>query len=208
MFADMLRYADGIVGQIVDELDRLKLRDDTIVVVASDNGTEKALSARRNGAVVQGDLYSLSEAGGNVVLMFNAPGRIAGGRVLPLADFTDVYPTICELTGTPTRDDYRPDGVSLAGYLRDASTAPPRSWILNEYHETRVVRNERYKLYNDGRLFDVVADRTEQRNLADSGDGPTVAARRRLQSVLDGLPPDQPPPFPLLSLSAFRLRHP
>src|SRR5690606_17101763 len=98
MFADMLRYADRIVGEIVAELDKLGLRDNTILFVASDNGTEHRFQARRNGRVVQGDLYSLTEAGGNVVLLVNCPKRIPGGRTVPLADFTDLYPTICDLT--------------------------------------------------------------------------------------------------------------
>jgi len=206
MFADMLRYADAIVGEIVTEIESLGLKKNTIIIVASDNGTEKSLTARRNGRSVRGDLYGLSEAGGNVALLFYAPGRIPGGRVLPLADFADIYPTICDLTGAPPLDGYRPDGVSLAPYLRDALAAGPRSWILNEYHDVRVVRNERYKLYNDGRFFDVIADPLEERNLAEQLASSVVSARLRLQSVLDSLPLDAPPPFPLLSLSAFRIR--
>ena len=101
MFGDMLRYADQLIGELVAELERLGLRDNTLVFVASDNGTEKHFHARRNGRLVQGDLYSLTEAGGNVVLLANSPRLIPGGRTMPLADFTDIYPTICELAGVP-----------------------------------------------------------------------------------------------------------
>jgi arylsulfatase A-like enzyme len=83
---------------------------------------------------------------------------------------------------------------------------PPREWILNEYHETRVVRDERYKLYSDGRLIDANADPAEEHNLAASTEPAAIAAKSRLQKILDSLPPDQPPPFPLRSLSAFKLR--
>ncbi|MBN8626638.1 MAG: sulfatase-like hydrolase/transferase [Planctomycetes bacterium] len=206
MFADMLRYADAIVGEIVTEIESLGLKKNTIIIVASDNGTEKGLTARRNGRSVRGDLYGLSEAGGNVALLFYAPAQIPGGRVLPLADFTDIYPTICDFTGAPPLDRYRPDGISLAPYLRGASVAGPRNWILNEYHDVRVVRNERYKLYSDGRFFDVIADPLEERNLAGQLASSLVSARLRLQSVLDSLPRNTPPPFRLLSLSAFRIR--
>ncbi|MBL9093100.1 MAG: sulfatase-like hydrolase/transferase [Planctomycetaceae bacterium] len=207
MFADMLRYADDIVGQIVDELDRLKLRDETILIVASDNGTEHALSTRRHGRTVAGGLYTLTEAGGNVVLLFNAPPRFAGGRTIPLADFTDLYPTICEFAGATLDSNYPPDGRSLAPYLLGRAAAPPRRWILNEYHDVRVVRDERYKLYNDGRMFDVVRDPVEERVLpADADEKEATAARARLSEVLRSLPPDAPPPFRLLSLSAFKIR--
>jgi arylsulfatase A-like enzyme len=207
MFADMLRYADARIGELIAELDRLGLREKTIIIVASDNGTEKSLQARRNGRLVQGDLYALTEAGGNVVLLANCPRRIPGGRTIPLADFTDVYPTLCELAGVPLSDQHRPDGQSCAAYLLGRPGAvPPRAWILNEYHQTRVVRDTRFKLYSDGRLYDANADPAEQHNLSASGDAATAAARQRLQAVLHALPADRPPPFPLRSLSAFKIR--
>jgi arylsulfatase A-like enzyme len=207
MFADMLRYADRQIGEVVAELERLGLRENTIVFIASDNGTESKLSARRNGRVVQGDLYSLSEAGGNVVLLANSPRLVPGGRTIPLADFTDVYPTICELAGAPLARKHRPDGQSFAPFLLGRPGAePPRSWVLNEYHQTRVVRDKQYKLYSDGQFFDANADPAEQHDLSQSAEPSLIAARERLQQVLDSLPADNPPPFPLRSLSAFKIR--
>lgn len=207
MFADMLRYADKIIGELVAELERLGLRENTILFIASDNGTEHRFQARRNGRLVQGDLYSLTEAGGNVVLLANSPKLVPGGRTLPLVDFTDIYPTICDLAGVPLSPQHRPDGHSLAAYLRaKPNAAPPRDWILNEYHETRVVRDARFKFYSDGRLFDANSDPAEQHDLAHSTEPAAVAARTRLQQVLASLPPNSPPPFPLRSLSAFKIR--
>ena len=65
-----------LVGEIVAELETLGLRENTIVFVASDNGTESRFKGRRNGQAVTGGLYTLTEAGGNVVLIANAPSRI------------------------------------------------------------------------------------------------------------------------------------
>jgi arylsulfatase A-like enzyme len=207
MFADMLRYADQLIGRIVAELDRLGLRENTIVFIASDNGTEHRFQARRNGRTVQGDLYSLSEAGGNVVLLVNSPQLVPGGRTAALADFTDIYPTICDLAGVALAPMHRPDGVSHAAFLKaERDAKPPRTWILNEYHQTRVVRDARFKLYSDGRLFDANADPAEQHNLASSTEPAVIEANQRLREVLAQLPADTPPPFPLRSLSAFKIR--
>lgn len=205
LFADMLRYADSLVGQIVAELDRLGLRDNTIVFIASDNGTEHRFSAKRSGRIVQGDLYALTEAGGNVVLLANSPRRIPGGRTIELADFTDLYPTICELAGVPLSPRHHPDGRSHAAYLRGETLMQPRHWILNEYHNVRVVRDNRYKLYSDGRFFDANADPAEQHNLSDFTAAAKAASRERLQQVMTALPLDNPPPFPLRSLFAFKI---
>lgn len=206
MFADMLRYADQIVGQVVTELERLNLRDNTLLFVASDNGTEHRFAAKKSGRLVQGDLYSLSEAGGNIVLLANSPRLIPGGRTAPLADFTDVYPTLCELAGAPLSPRHKPDGLSHAAFLTGKNAKPPREWILNEYNTTRVVRDERYKLYSDGRFYDANSDPAEQRDLSKTGDPEAKASQERLSRVLASLPSDNPPPFRLRSLSAFRLR--
>jgi arylsulfatase A-like enzyme len=192
---------------VIAEIERLGLRENTIVFVASDNGTEHRFQARRNGRAVQGDLYSLTEAGGNVVLLANSPRLVPGGRTVPLADFTDIYPTICELTDVPLSPQHRVDGQSLAAYLRGKpGAAAPRDWILNEYHDVRVVRDTRFKLYSDGRFFDAHDDAAEQQDLAQTTEPMAVAARERLKRVLASLPADVPPPFPLRSLSAFKIR--
>jgi len=206
LFADMLRYADGQIAAIVAELETLGLRDDTLLAIASDNGTEKSLSTRRNGHEVKGGLYLLNEAGGSVAMLANSPKRIPGGRVLPLADFTDLYPTFCELAGVPLDPAHKPDGRSFAHFLTNAESKPHREWILNEYHETRVVRDERFKLYDDGRLYDADSDPEETRDLAADTRPEVAAAREKLKAILTSLPPDNPPPFPLRSQSGFKIR--
>jgi arylsulfatase A-like enzyme len=202
MFAGMLRYADKLVGQLVAELDRLGLRENTIVFVASDNGTEKNMTARRNGRTVTGGLYSLNEAGGDVVLLANCPALIPAGRVLPLTDFTDVYPTLCELARLPPPPDHKLDGQSFASFLLGQTEVLHRDWILNEYHDVRVVRDERFKLYSDGRFFDANADPEERHELGASH----AEARAKLQRILKDLPSDVDPPFLLRSQSGFRIR--
>lgn len=207
MFADMVRYADQLVGELVRTLDELKLRENTIVIIASDNGTEKSLSARRNGRVIQGGLYSLNEAGGDVALLANNPKLIPGGRTVPLADFSDIYPTVCELAAIALPENVALDGHSCAAFLRGGPGAkPPREWIFNQFHTTRVVRDERFKLYSDGRLFDANADPDEQHDLATIAPPDAAATRQRLQGVLSSLPSDSPPPFPLRSQAAFKIR--
>ncbi len=201
-FADMLRYADRLVGELVRTLEELGLRERTYVFVASDNGTEKRFSARRSGRRVQGGLYQLSEAGGSVVLIANCPARIPGGRTWALADFSDVYPTLCELAGVPPPRGVALDGRSLAAFLRGDAPDSPRRWIFNQYHTRRVVRDGRHKLYSTGELYDVLEDPDEVRDLGPAG---AAEARRRLQEILVALPPDTRLPFEPRSISMFRI---
>jgi len=207
MFADMLRYADKLVGDLVRKLDELNLRDNTLIFIASDNGTEKEMAARRNGREVRGGLYTLTEAGGDVVLLANCPRLIPGGRTVPLADFSDVLPTMCDFAGIALPKERVFDGRSHAPVLRgELGAKPAREWIFNQYAATRVMRDQRFKLYSDGRFFDANADPEEQRNLAASTEPQLSAARERLGKTLQSLPPDAAPPFLLRSLSGFKLR--
>jgi arylsulfatase A-like enzyme len=206
MYRDMVRYADLQVGQLVDELRRQGVLDRTILFISTDNGSEASFSARFRSRIIQGELYRLSEPGSNVPLIVYGPRYIPGGRTLKLADFSDLLPTFCELAGVPLPEGVILDGRSFAPALLDPSRLEPRSWIFNQYHDERVVSDGRFKLYADGRLFDLDHDFHEREDLASSGDPEVRAARRRLQAALDSLPPDADPPFPLRSQSAFRLR--
>jgi arylsulfatase A-like enzyme len=209
MYGAMVEYADRLVGQLVARLDALGLRERTIVFIATDNGTETSLVAQRRGRPAPGGLYQLTEAGSDVALVVNGPGRVPGGRTVPLADFSDVFPTLCDLAGVPVPGGLVLDGRSQAKVLMGQPGAePPRDWIFNQYHTRRAVRDRRYKLYSTGELYDVEADREEQHDLAARGtaSAETHAALARLAKVLDAMPPDAPPPFTLLSQSAFKLR--
>ncbi len=206
MFADMLRYADRLVGGIARELAALGLSDNTLLLIASDNGTEQSLSTRRHGRVVKGGLYQLNEAGGDVMMIAHSPALIPGGRVLPLTDFTDIYPSVCEFAGVPLDPRHQPDGISFTPCLLDPQKPPHREWILNEYHTTRVVRDTRFKLYSEGPFFDANADPEETHDLSPDTRPEITAARERLQAVLNTLPADNPPPFPLRSQSGFKIR--
>lgn len=207
MYADMVRYADKLVGDLVRTLDELKLRDNTLLFVASDNGSESGLTARRNGRSVKGGLYTLTEAGGDVAMLANCPKQIPGNRTVPLADFSDVLPTLCDLAGISLPKDVALDGRSCAAFLRgEADAKPHRGWIFNQLHTLRVVRDERFKLYSDGRFFDANADPEEQHELSRSDDPAAVLAREKLRRALASLPPDAPPPFPLRSQAVFKLR--
>ena len=205
MYADMVRYADRLIGELAEELDRTGLRQRTVIFIATDNGTESARVARWQGRTIQGGLYQLTEPGGNVALLVNGPQFIPGGRTLPLADFSDLLPTFCELTSTNLPADLVLDGRSFAKFARGHTEQPPRDWIFNQYDTTRVVRDRRFKLYSDGRFFDAENDFAEQHDLRDSTDALFKSARSRLQGILAAMPPDAPPPFRLRSQSAFRL---
>ncbi|MGH7956690.1 MAG: sulfatase-like hydrolase/transferase, partial [Opitutaceae bacterium] len=204
-FAAMVRYADRLIGEFIASLETLGLRDNTLVFIATDNGTEGSISGRRHGRMVKGGIYQMTEPGANVPFMVNSPKLVPGGRVASLTDFTDVFPTICEFAGVPIPAQLTLDGHSHAKYLRGKGEAP-RKWIFNQYRPDRVVRDSRYKLWDNGKFHDLEADPEEARPLAPGSNAAADRVRAHLQTVLDGMPDDTPLPFPHRSLSAFRQR--
>jgi len=204
-FAAMVRYADRLIGEFVASLEKLGLRENTLLFIASDNGTEGTISARRNGRVVKGGLYQIKETGSNIPFIVNSPKLISGGRVGSLTDFTDVLPTICDFAGVAIPATLTLDGHSYKKYLQGESEVP-RSWIFNEYRPDRVVRDTRYKLWDNGKFYDLEADPAESQPLSPGTNTTAGRARAQLQAVLDRMPADTPLPFPHRSLSAFRQR--
>lgn len=190
-YAEMVSEMDRSVGRIVAALNALKLREKTLILFTGDNGTPQSMIIRaegkelitvpvvsmQNGKSVPGGKKTLFDTGTRVPLIANWPGTIEPGQVVEdLVDFSDFLPTFAELADAPVKDDEGLDGHSFAKRLRGEG-AGDRAWA---YSEEAVlpkpggvepdgessglfwVRTQRWKLYNDGRLYDMVADPEEK----------------------------------------------
>jgi len=207
-YIGMLRHLDEQVGRLVTELDRLALRDNTIIVFTTDNGSSRIYSGTVGGKEVPGGLGSQTEPGLDTPLVVNCPGRVPMGQVSDaLVDCTDFFATLADLTGAALPPGVVIDGRSFAAELDDRhDTRSMREWMFAQYAGVRVIRDHRYKLYSDGRLYDVAADWLERNDLAEGRQPEMLAARSRLQAVLDRMPPDAQLPFAPRSQSAFRIQ--
>lgn len=172
-FADMVTYADKLIGKLIATLDEQGLRDNTLVIVLGDNGTAKGLTSRLGDRIVRGGKATSTAAGTHVPLIANWPGVIPPDRELgDLVDSTDFLPTICEAGGVALPRDLTLDGSSFLPQLR-GETGTPRPWIYSWFArsgggvaESEFAMDKRYKLYRDGRMYDLVDDLEEQRPLA------------------------------------------
>ncbi|MBI4582230.1 MAG: sulfatase-like hydrolase/transferase [Planctomycetes bacterium] len=194
LYHGMVDYIDFEVGELVKSLRALALDRNTVVIFASDNGAP-GLKMRMRGLDVVGGKTKLTEAGIHEPLIVTWPGRIKPAVRDDLVDFSDILPTVLDVAGTKPPENVL-DGRSFGPVLLGQTARyAPREWIFSQLGSKRVVRDKRYKLWSDGRLFDLTADPLEQHDLA-TGDAPdSRAARQRLQSVLDSLPPDVKLPF-------------
>ena len=120
-------------------------------------------------------------------MICNWTGTIkAGGVVDDLVDFSDFHPTFGELGRSEPWPAPGIDGLSFARRLLGAGPAP-RRWAFAQKSGQHWVRTQRWKLYNDGRFFDVASDRYEKNNLSASVPSAAADAKSMLQKALQGL---------------------
>ncbi len=130
-WADMLAEMDANVGQMLDAVDRLGLRSNTIVIFASDNGAEHLRPWDGWSGPWRGEYFSAYEGGLRVPFMIRWPGKIPAGRVSnELVHGTDVFPTIAHMTGARVPDDRPIDGMDQSGFLEGKTDKSPREGIL------------------------------------------------------------------------------
>ena len=195
-FADMVAYMDKSIGRIIEKLDELKLRNNTLVIFTGDNGTHTSISSTMtDGRVIRGHKGYPDDGGTRVPLIANWPGVIDGGSINNnLIDFSDFLPTVVEIAHAEIPTDRILDGQSFLGQLQ-GKPGPVREWVFCHYDPrwgkrvpARFARTQRWKLYGDGRFYDIFSDVLEKDPLSASGlNADTLKVHQKLQAVLDQL---------------------
>jgi arylsulfatase A len=191
-YADNIHYMDKLIGKLVAELDRLNLRKNTLLVFFGDNGTGSgyADAGTIGGRRLSGEKGSMLEGGANVPMIVNWPGKTPAGVVsADLVDSTDFLPSFLELAGLQPPARPVTDGHSLAPQWQGRK-GKPREWVFVQLARKWYVRDSRFKLDQDGALFDMrEAPFAEPRVPSDSAGAAATAARKRLQAALESLNP-------------------
>ncbi|MDA9963160.1 sulfatase-like hydrolase/transferase [Opitutales bacterium] len=198
-YGEMITSMDEMVGKLLASLDRLKLRENTLVLFTGDNGTaarsklrhlgksgkkyeyEKVV-VRQNGRNVPGGKGLLNDRGTHVPLIANWPMRIAPGSVSEdLVDFSDWLPTIAEIGRAELPKDVKFDGQSFASSFLGKNESA-RGFAFAESRGGRAfVRDQRYKLYANGKFYDISIDPEERKSLAK---GEATEIRQRLENAI------------------------
>ncbi len=189
LYDDNVAYMDKQVGGIVAELDRLGLRERTLIVFSADNGTA-GMSSTLGGRQINGAKGSMWEGGSRVALIANWKGTTHAGSVkTDLVDFSDLFPTFVDVAGGTMPTGVKFDGRSFAPQVR-GEKGDPRSWIFVQLGAKWYAREDGWKLNEAGELLDMKdAPFVEQPVSVDGQSEAAAAARKRLQSVLAELNP-------------------
>lgn len=159
-------YTDEKLGQVLDALDRLHLRDNTVIVLWGDHGWHLG----EKGMWAKGTLFDVAA---RAPLLIVDPRRTTAGQACPrTVEFIDIYPTLVELCGLPMPPGL--EGRSLVPLLEQPTAPwqhPAFTVVAREEWLGRSVRTERwcYTEWDYGRrgreLYDLQADPGETRNL-------------------------------------------
>ena len=167
-------YVDAQIGKVINEIDRLGLDQQTIIVLWGDHGFHL------------GDLgiwtkHTNYEQANRIPILIVAPGVTRPGTATrQLTESVDIFPTLAELAGLPAPKGPQPiDGISLVPVLKDPSSRV-RDHAFHSYPRGklgRAIRTERYRLVEWRRpgepeknaqyeLYDYQIDPLERENLA------------------------------------------
>jgi arylsulfatase A-like enzyme len=204
-YAAQITAMDDEIGRVVATLDRRGMRDNTIIVFHSDNGGTRSKLFAGEGAV-KGELPpsngpyregkgTLYEGGTRVVALVNWPGKIKPGKTDGMIHVADMYPTLIGLAQGSTAKAKPLDGVDVWKTLSDNAPSSRSEIVYNVEPLQAAVRQGDWKLYWHAalppclELFDLAADASEAKNLADQNPDRVKALQNRIVTLAGQMAP-------------------
>ena len=197
-YGDFVAQVDWTVGQVLDAVERVGARGDTLVIFTSDNGSFMQrwpdsvgsdqtqffwnrgyrTGTHQSNGEWRGSKGSVYEGGHRVPLLARWPTRIAAGSATAATvSLTDVYATLAAIVGEELAPGVAPDSVSLLPVLRGEAESRGAPVVHHSSPGVFGIRDGRWKLVFNRRLelYDMEEDPGETTNVA--ADHPEVVAR-------------------------------
>jgi arylsulfatase len=126
-YADVSAEIDYRAGQILDAIDDLGIRDNTIVIWTSDNGPEEIPGYQGTAGFWRGHYFTALEGSLRVPFMVRWPGRIEAGRVSnEMVHMVDLFPTLAHAVSGGVPDDRIIDGIDQLDFFVGAQEGSDR----------------------------------------------------------------------------------
>ncbi len=151
----MCENIDWNVGRIMKKVEELELAENTIIIYLSDNGPN---GWRWNGGM-KGRKGSTDEGGVRVPMFMKWKGVLQPGKKInEIAGAIDLLPTLADLAGIDFQPEKPLDGVSLKPLLTESNPTWNERLIYSFWAGRTSVRNQQFRLDNEGKLFDMESD--------------------------------------------------
>ena len=130
-FADVLAQTDAYVGELLDTIDKLGLKENTIFIFTSDNGREGITRSFGFTGPWRGTMFSPYEGSLRVPFLIRYPGKIPARQVSnEIVHAVDVFGTLAEFVGSEIPQDRILDGVDQSGFLMGKSEKSARESVI------------------------------------------------------------------------------
>ncbi|MBI4194294.1 MAG: arylsulfatase [Betaproteobacteria bacterium] len=209
-FADSMAETDHRVGQIVDEIEALKIANDTLVIFASDNGPEFRRPWRGTAGPWVGTYHTAMEGGLRAPCMIRWPGKVPADRVSnEIVHITDLFTTLAGVAGAKVPADRPIDGVDQLDFFTGKSeTSNREGFVYYIKSEMRAVKWRDWKMHliwepepNAGPnhlesplLFNLIQDPKEETDVNTAASWARTPIRRMIHEFQQSL--KQHPPIP------------
>ncbi len=178
-FADCLAEMDANVGRLLDAVDELGIRDNTIVVFTSDNGPDPTFPSQGTSGPWRGYYFTHMEGSLRTPFIVRWPGRVPAGRVSnEIVHSVDTFTTFAKIAGAAVPNDRAIDGVDQSEFLlgkfeRSAREGFPvfvadrmeavkwKNWKMAFYEQERDWWSPPIKL-GVPKIFDLISDPKEE----------------------------------------------
>jgi len=209
-FADSMAEMDYRVGQILDEMDSLKITGDSLVIFASDNGPEFRRPWRGTAGPWSGTYHTSMEGALRAPFMIRWPGQVPAGRVSnEIVHVTDLYPTLARVVGARLPADRPIDGVDQLDFFRGKQPKSNREgFVYYIKQELRAAKWRNWKMHfvwepepNAGPnhlespyLFNLIQDPKEETDVHTPASWARTPIRRMVHAFQESL--KKHPPIP------------
>jgi iduronate 2-sulfatase len=170
-------YTDALIGKLLDELDRLELADNTIVVLWGDHGWnlgEHTLWCK----------HSCYDTSMHIPLIVRAPGIKGGQRRMGLVETIDLYPSLCELAGLPLPKHLQ--GRSFLTYMKN-SQAEWKTAAVGRFRNGDTIRTDNFRFTEYTNSKGKLTSRMLYDHAADPDENQNVVSQKRLNQTVTNL---------------------
>jgi|TARA_B100001964_G_scaffold179472_1_gene198146 arylsulfatase A-like enzyme len=155
-FPEMVEYLDKNVGRLMNAVDELGIRKNTMFVFCADNGAHGPVASiwGENRTKIKGGKMTMTDRGSRVPLLVSWPGKVnPGSQCDDLVELADFLPTFLDLAAAP-EPIQRVRGQSFLPQLL-GKEGPSKEWVHIEYKQDRQIRTKEWIYTNKGNLIKV-----------------------------------------------------
>lgn len=173
-YASLITHMDAAIGRLLNTLDRLELRKNTLVIFASDNGAAvmAPLAELHCNGTFKGRKGQLYEGGIRVPFIVNQPGKVDAQELTNIIYFPDIMPTFAALTGVSKNLPQHINGMNILPLFYGQQVDTDNRLLYWEFPgKQRAARRGEWKAVtikpnSPLELYNIKEDMTESNNLA------------------------------------------